>query len=274
MGSDAISNTGICSFNKNSIRKKKGNKQVKSKQNKVDVTREQNFLQANKERNVVKNEAGRTAPQPISNNRQGSHRSRGNQGAGERISMYSNDSVAWMDDSNVRKRSDRHGLTLSKDFYATSCSSSCSDEDRDDDGCVDDWEAIADALTAENDTHSSGSEHCGSKTDDSTMNCQYRRSRAWCPDDAYRPRSLPNLARGHISSWRNVISQQPSCPVCCEDFDLTDSSFLPCPCGFQICLFCHKKILEVDGRCPGCRKPYDSVNVGTPLGVQTARSYC
>lgn len=232
----------------------------------------------NNERNVVKNEGGRTAPQPISNNRQGPYRMRGNQGAGgrkhdnETMSIYSNDSVSWMDDSNVRKRSDRHGLTLSKDFYASSCSSSCTEEDRDDDGCVDDWEAIADALTAENDARISGVEHRGSKTDDSKMNGQYRRSRAWCADDAYRPRSLPNLSHGHIS-WRNITSQQPSCPVCCEDFDLTDSSFHPCPCGYQICLFCHKKILEVDGRCPGCRKPYDSVSAGIALGVQTARSY-
>jgi hypothetical protein len=52
------------------------------------------------------------------------------------------------------------------------------------------------------------------------------------------------------------LSTPLTCPICCEDLDLTDSSFCPCPCKFCLCLFCHNKILEADGRCPGCRKEY------------------
>mmetsp|Transcript_21395 Transcript_21395/g.52420 ORF Transcript_21395/g.52420 Transcript_21395/m.52420 type:complete len:804 (-) Transcript_21395:242-2653(-) len=47
------------------------------------------------------------------------------------------------------------------------------------------------------------------------------------------------------------------CPICCEDLDLTDLSFKPCKCGYQVCLWCYKDINEkVNGRCPACRAPY------------------
>ncbi|KAL0440814.1 UNVERIFIED_CONTAM: hypothetical protein Sradi_0020300 [Sesamum radiatum] len=97
-------------------------------------------------------------------------------------------------------------------------------------------------------------------------------SQAWRPDDAFRPQSLPNLSKQHSfqldserpfgrggSVWgcKNVGPVPKSCPICYEDLDCTDSSFLPCLCGFRLCLFCHKRILEEDGRCPGCRKQYD-----------------
>nr|XP_007151158.1 hypothetical protein PHAVU_004G022800g [Phaseolus vulgaris]ESW23152.1 hypothetical protein PHAVU_004G022800g [Phaseolus vulgaris] len=110
--------------------------------------------------------------------------------------------------------------------------------------------------------------------------------RAWKPDDALRPQCLPNLSKQHSSllnsnwhgnhktvpcAWQTIMSQPPQCPICYEDFDMTDSSFLPCSCGFHLCLFCHKKILESDGRCPGCRKPYDHVDgsVGFNIGVKS-----
>lgn len=170
-------------------------------------------------------------------------------------------------------------------------------EEEEDDGCLDDWEAIADALNADDCLHSvvseSPAEHekqfsdtvlvaannpevdfsktkLRSAISDSHLNCQ-----AWKPDDASRPRCLPNLSRQHSSSlnsdwhgnhktvpwaWQTIISQPSQCPICYEDLDVTDSNFLPCPCGFHLCLFCHKKILEADGRCPGCRKLYDHVD--------------
>ncbi|KAL2897745.1 General negative regulator of transcription subunit 4 [Bienertia sinuspersici] len=93
---------------------------------------------------------------------------------------------------------------------------------------INDWEAVANALIAENNT------------------------RAWSPDDVYRPRSLPSVSKQH--STTTVAAAAFCCPLCCEDFDVTDSNFEPYPCGFRVCLFCHKKILEIDGRCPGCRK--------------------
>lgn len=172
-----------------------------------------------------------------------------------------------------------------------SCSSSVTEEE--DDGCVDDWEAVADALTAEadkiqnpNSKTPSGSVvnlglpnggcEIGALKSDGNEKVQkfVPNCRAWRPDDVFRPQSLPNLAkqysfpmnserrlgRGGVNWACHSIHSQPSCPICFEDLDLTDSSFLPCLCGFRLCLFCHKRILEADGRCPGCRKQYDSGN--------------
>lgn len=194
-----------------------------------------------------------------------------------------------------------------------------------DDGCLDDWEAVADALVGAADAnqgHNPNADVCperettvglnsgaqlpscenvdaqveSSKRDDGvgilgrgSENC-----RAWRADDAFRPQSLPNLAKqrsfptgaerlhGFTNPWvrNNTIPRVPtSCPICCEDLDLTDSSFLPCPCGFHLCLFCHKRILEEDGRCPGCRKLYASESSekeasvsGGSLTIRLARS--
>lgn len=166
-------------------------------------------------------------------------------------------------------------------------------EEEDDDGCLSDWEAVADALAATDSkqeqeqlkpSQESPLEHenitkldCPSESgnsqalvvDISKPNADMKR--AWRLDDAFRPQSLPNLFKQHSFPTRldghggpeNVaractsgISVPSSCPICCEDLDLTDTSFLPCSCGFRLCLFCHKRILEEDGRCPGCRKQY------------------
>ncbi|KAL1810292.1 hypothetical protein ACET3Z_027282 [Daucus carota] len=97
---------------------------------------------------------------------------------------------------------------------------------------------------------------------------------AWRNNDTFRPKSLPNPRKKHTfpikedrhhgrggtkSVNKNFASDPTPCPICSEDMDSTDLSFLPCPCGFQLCLFCHKRILEQHcGRCPGCREPYDN----------------
>jgi len=32
-----------------------------------------------------------------------------------------------------------------------------------------------------------------------------------------------------------IDDEEPeSCPLCIEDFDLSDRSFYPCPCGYQV----------------------------------------
>ncbi|KAG6401704.1 hypothetical protein SASPL_138568 [Salvia splendens] len=175
-----------------------------------------------------------------------------------------------------------------------------------DDGCLDDWEAMADALAATEDKHlghnpSSGyglpvEKHgntavCGSglnlakqpfcendnprekqESDRTSVRISQAKCQAWRPDDTFRPQSLPNLSKqyciglnsdrhfglgGSVWGCKNVGPVPTSCPICYEDFDFTDSSFVPCLCGFRLCLFCHKRILEEDGRCPGCRKQYD-----------------
>jgi len=176
-----------------------------------------------------------------------------------------------------------------------------------DDGCLDDWEIMADALAAttpnEKERHNPGPDPSPSNETGSGLGLTTQpsspgsvgshserskpegvgilgkgaaKSRAWRPDDACRPQTLPNLSKQHsfparhscrvVNPWvRNNVPS--SCPICCEDLDLTDSSFLPCSCGFRLCLFCHKRILEEDGRCPGCRKPYAADPVGKEASV-------
>jgi hypothetical protein len=47
------------------------------------------------------------------------------------------------------------------------------------------------------------------------------------------------------------------CPLCVEPYETADRYFEPCPCGFQLCMFCWNKIREVgSGQCPGCRATY------------------
>lgn len=99
--------------------------------------------------------------------------------------------------------------------------------------------------------------------------------RAWRPDDVSRPPTLPRLTKQHTypshhnnnnhhQGWGNMHGNMwdppatPSyCPICTEELDMTDSSHMPCSCGFQLCLFCYHRISSDDGRCPGCRKPYN-----------------
>ncbi|KAM5443807.1 transcriptional repressor general negative regulator of transcription subunit 4 [Microsporum ferrugineum] len=53
------------------------------------------------------------------------------------------------------------------------------------------------------------------------------------------------------------------CPLCIEEFDLSDKNFKPCPCGYQICQFCYNNIKthSEEGRCPNCRRVYDESNI-------------
>lgn len=169
-------------------------------------------------------------------------------------------------------------------------------EQGNDDDCIDDWETVADALAADDEKRQnlsleSPQEHETNVQMDSRgemakglssgrQNLQPEsgrlvkqasaNARAWRADDALRPTSLPNLSKqfslpnpdrrrcGGGVAWAHPTAAPRSCPICCEDLDLTDSSFLPCPCGFRLCLFCHKRIIEEDARCPGCRKSYES----------------
>ncbi|BDD56720.1 hypothetical protein MAP00_002149 [Monascus purpureus] len=53
------------------------------------------------------------------------------------------------------------------------------------------------------------------------------------------------------------------CPLCIEEFDLSDKNFRPCPCGYQICQFCYNNIKthSDEGRCPNCRRVYDESTI-------------
>ncbi|GLT25878.1 hypothetical protein SLA2020_009800 [Shorea laevis] len=195
------------------------------------------------------------------------------------------------------------------------CSGGISEDDGGgDDDTLDNWEAIADALAADEEQETeqnensclgsvtepepifeSGGTKSGAGLDVGNSKQESTRmvpraignSRAWRPDDAFRPQSLPNLSKQrsfpvtdrHFGLGGVPWASPSSCPICFEDLDFTDSSFLPCLCGFRLCLFCHKRILEEDGRCPACRKPYEQDPVeaepnilGGSLTLRLARS--
>lgn len=47
------------------------------------------------------------------------------------------------------------------------------------------------------------------------------------------------------------------CPLCCEPLDLSDQNFLPCPCGYRVCMWCWHRIKEnYTNLCPACRSEY------------------
>ncbi|KAK2761604.1 transcriptional repressor general negative regulator of transcription subunit 4 [Arachnomyces sp. PD_36] len=60
-----------------------------------------------------------------------------------------------------------------------------------------------------------------------------------------------------------IDDDDESCPLCIEEFDLSDKNFKPCPCGYQICQFCYNNIKtqNEEGRCPNCRRIYDDSTI-------------
>ncbi|KAF3761868.1 hypothetical protein M406DRAFT_266556 [Cryphonectria parasitica EP155] len=56
--------------------------------------------------------------------------------------------------------------------------------------------------------------------------------------------------------------EEETCPLCIEEFDLSDKNFRPCPCGYQVCQFCFHNIKSnMNGLCPACRRPYDEKTI-------------
>ncbi|KAH7083467.1 hypothetical protein BKA63DRAFT_503067 [Paraphoma chrysanthemicola] len=56
--------------------------------------------------------------------------------------------------------------------------------------------------------------------------------------------------------------EEECCPLCVEEFDLSDRNFRPCTCGYQICQFCYNNIkTTMNGLCPACRRPYDDSTI-------------
>ncbi len=62
-----------------------------------------------------------------------------------------------------------------------------------------------------------------------------------------------------MSSPPKFDADEIVCPLCCEELDLSDKNFLPCPCGYQVCMWCWHHIKdELNGLCPACRSPYSN----------------
>ncbi|GKU19193.1 unnamed protein product [Fusarium langsethiae] len=59
-----------------------------------------------------------------------------------------------------------------------------------------------------------------------------------------------------------IDDEEDTCPLCIEEFDLSDRNFQPCPCGYQVCQFCFNNIKNnMNGLCPACRRPYDEKTI-------------
>ncbi|KAI9087604.1 hypothetical protein K1719_030474 [Acacia pycnantha] len=319
MLSDSISTAPIFSAanTKNLGKKKRTNRSAKLKQCKIDARREQ-WLSQGAVKNKGRKDAGDNNHAPSMPDGKDSKRSleelemrpRGEDNYG---SVHQDSDVESPYNSPTSVDSSVLGSNNSGTLFSGSsgssssagcCSGNITDEEVEDgdDGCFDDWEAVADALAADEKHQNSCSEspheqettvqmdspvEIANGSNFGAQNFQPEsaslisqasgNTRAWRPDDAFRPQCLPNLSKqfslpnpdrrygGGMARARSAVPH--SCPICCEDLDLTDSSFLPCPCGFRLCLFCHKRILEEDGRCPGCRKTYECEPVETEACV-------
>eukprot|EP00262_Sarcandra_glabra_P008647 TRINITY_DN2224_c0_g1_i1.p1 TRINITY_DN2224_c0_g1~~TRINITY_DN2224_c0_g1_i1.p1 ORF type:complete len:315 (-),score=45.00 TRINITY_DN2224_c0_g1_i1:187-1131(-) len=289
MGSDSMTNASIPAFSRDIGKKKRTNRSAKLKHRKIDARREQWLSQVkNKD---CKETKGRSLPLPLIEERNGSlGDSQTRSLSEENNDLHESDDLETLINSSPNlPTKDRPGSSSSSSSSSGFCLGKFSEDEDDDDndegkdGSLDDWEAVADALIADEERHSNSETEetlvesitppkISSSSNNLKPQCEGMIPRAWRPDDALRPQSLPNLSKNHSFPMNSVrlcgatnwgchiaITQPSSCPICYEDLDLTDSSFLPCTCGFRLCLFCHKRILEVDGRCPGCRKPYGPV---------------
>ncbi|KAI4374558.1 hypothetical protein MLD38_012539 [Melastoma candidum] len=331
MVSDSITSGSIPSAaiaNDFSKKKKRVNRSAKLKQFKLDARREQWLSQG-------KNKGLKEDWEPGQRQEEGSDQSLENLGVNRSRDEENDGSFHQYSDSESPSNSPisvtgglgaNHSVskcvgssTTSSTFSCGSsvgcCSGSTTEVDEGDDECLDDWEAMADALAANEkspqnqslgdvleinnptrpNSHgplSPESTNLGIEKSGRAHVPEQKGSRAWRADDASRPSSLPNLSKqcsfpitarqcgnGGIL-WGRIPSAPSSCPICYEDLDKTDSSFLPCLCGFRLCLFCHKRILEEDSRCPGCRQPYqpDPVEAepslhGGSLTLRLVRSY-
>ncbi|KAH7865529.1 hypothetical protein Vadar_007824 [Vaccinium darrowii] len=300
MVSDSIANASVPIAAKDFPKKKRANRAAKLKQCKLDARREQWLSQA-------KNKGCKGEPDAIGEVDARNERGRSIENLEimprEDMKVGSIHHYSDLDspsNSPTSHTSSASGSTVSSTNFSGSSGDSSSggswsgsitgeeEEEEGDDECLDDWEAVADALAAtndKNDQHNPLDSPPESATQPSSaivITCPKPEcvenvqtgpptGRAWKPDDTFRPQSLPNLSKqlsfpmnsgrhygcGGVTWGLNNATSLPSlCPICCEDLDFTDSNFLPCLCGFRLCLFCHKRILEEDGRCPGCREPY------------------
>jgi len=80
--------------------------------------------------------------------------------------------------------------------------------------------------------------------------------------DTYTTSHISNAAKSAQAVAECASSQIEACPLCVEEFDISDKNFHPCPCGFQICQFCYNSIKTTkNGLCPACRRPYDERSI-------------
>ncbi|KAK4051424.1 transcriptional repressor general negative regulator of transcription subunit 4 [Microbotryomycetes sp. JL201] len=77
-----------------------------------------------------------------------------------------------------------------------------------------------------------------------------------------RDKLINSTALDRVMAMLDGFEEDLDCPICCEEMDVSDLNFKPCPCGYQICRFCYSHIKdELNNRCPACRSPYDEATV-------------
>ncbi|XAR51804.1 hypothetical protein NMG60_11006542 [Bertholletia excelsa] len=136
------------------------------------------------------------------------------------------------------------------------CSGSVSEADKGDD-CLDDWEAVTDALIADKNSELETARKSETNIEIAVPEVPSKNSRiilekpehggrtktncrVWHHDDAFCPQGLPDLSKQRSISMKtkhlcgqgtndlklqSFLSQPSSCPICYEDLDATDSSF-------------------------------------------------
>ncbi|CAM9177523.1 unnamed protein product, partial [Choristocarpus tenellus] len=66
-----------------------------------------------------------------------------------------------------------------------------------------------------------------------------------------------DLPAGSMSNACYESDDEDICPLCCEVLDLSDKNFMPCPCGYRVCMWCWHRIKEnYSNLCPACRSTY------------------
>ncbi|CAN6938550.1 unnamed protein product, partial [Brassica oleracea] len=137
------------------------------------------------------------------------------------------------------------------------CSNQITEEEEEDafDDAYDNWEDFSDALNSfESDEDSQRKK----KSSPRKGKCKQEAS----PEKAihHKKKNKKKKKSDQKKEGDGGDEEISECPICSEEMDVTDLSFLPCPCGFRLCLFCHKQINENDGRCPACRNKYEQTS--------------
>lgn len=63
------------------------------------------------------------------------------------------------------------------------------------------------------------------------------------------------------------MNDNDTCPLCLETLDITDRAMQYCQCGYQMCLWCWRQLMETSakdnmpGKCPNCRTVYDEQKI-------------
>ncbi|EOA35487.1 hypothetical protein CARUB_v10020696mg [Capsella rubella] len=158
--------------------------------------------------------------------------------------------------------------SVSEDCFCCSEQMTTEEEDEVFDDAYDNWDGFRDALNAfDNDEDDIPQLETGDleqeedlvpNTSQRTPEKLFHKDNKYKHDASSHQKTVQRNSKkkNKRSNSGNQEGDAEECPICSEVMDATDLSFQPCPCGFRICLFCHKRISENEARCPSCREQY------------------